>query len=50
MKITQAHQIASVEDDTWTLILVGRRRRTWGFWTPEGWVDWLNYERLTPSA
>jgi hypothetical protein len=28
---------------TWTLLLVGRRRREWGFYTNAGWVQWDKY-------
>ncbi len=27
----------------WTLILVGRRCRPWGFWLPEGWCWWRHH-------
>ena len=31
----------------WTLILTGRKRRTWGFWCPRGFVPW---QRFTAPA
>lgn len=45
MSTDKAHRILSVDDGTISLILVGRRKRSWGFYTPEGWVDWREYER-----
>lgn len=38
LRAEDAHRIAHVAPDTWTLVLVGRRRRDWGFHTPDGWV------------
>lgn len=29
-----------------TLFITGRRRRTWGFQTPDGWVSHRDYERM----
>jgi hypothetical protein len=43
MPTDQAHMIDAVEPRTKTLILAGRRRRTWGFFTPDGWVPWTEY-------
>jgi len=38
------HRIAAVDPGTWTLLLVGRRRREWGFVVPgEGWVHWETF-------
>lgn len=28
---------------TWTLVLRFARRRQWGFWTTDGWIDWVSY-------
>ena len=28
----------------WTLFLRGPRTRDWGFQTPDGWIDWRDYE------
>ena len=33
-----------VPKPVWTLILVRRRRRQWGFWTERGWVQHRAYE------
>lgn len=40
-----AHSIDSLEPGTVTLVLVGRRCREWGFWTPTGWAHWQTYDR-----
>lgn len=38
------HRIARLHrKPTWTLVLVGRRRRDWGFATERGWVQWERY-------
>lgn len=43
---TDAHYISSVKPGTYTLLLVGRRTRTWGFWTsPFTWVPWTEHDR-----
>jgi hypothetical protein len=41
-----AHQILTIRPNTFTLVLTGRRRRVWGFWTDEGWVRWQDYNAL----
>lgn len=38
-RITKLHRTP-----TWTLVVHGRRHRTWGFWLPAGWIDWRTYE------
>lgn len=43
MTTEKAHKIISVKPGTISLILVGRRFRDWGFWTPQGWVVWTEY-------
>lgn len=27
----------------WTLFITGPRRRSWGFWCPQGWRHWMEY-------
>lgn len=27
----------------WTLVIRGRRSRTWGFWTKNGWMKWTDF-------
>lgn len=40
-----SHYIATVQPHTYTLLLVGPRKRNWGFWTDHGWVPWREHER-----
>lgn len=45
MRRDDAHYIKSLDrTPTWTLLLVGKRRRTWGYWRPDGqrttWASW----------
>lgn len=44
MPLEWAHKIASVDPGTVTLVIVGRRRKQWGFWTQQGWVAWPDYD------
>jgi hypothetical protein len=37
------HRIVHVEPDTWTLILMGPKRQTWGFFTALGFVNWREF-------
>jgi hypothetical protein len=37
------HRLRLAERPTWTLVLRFRRRRAWGFITPQGWQDWQAY-------
>lgn len=47
---TCAHRIVSLHrSPTWTLVLTGRRRREWGFYTRSGWVDWRTYLGLAAA-
>ena len=43
MRADRAHRILSVEDQLWTLVLTGPRKRDWGFWTNDGLVLWRDY-------
>jgi hypothetical protein len=38
-----AHIIRTLRPGTVTLVLTGRHSRTWGFWTPQGFVPWMRY-------
>ena len=43
-RATDAHRIVRLHrDPTWTLVLTGPRRRSWGFYTESGYVDWKVY-------
>lgn len=42
------HRITTVAPDCWTLVVHGRRRRTWGFVEAGGeWTDWRTYTTRT---
>jgi hypothetical protein len=43
MTMDKAHMIESVRPGTKSLVICGRRRRTWGFWTDRGFVTWQQY-------
>lgn len=42
-RASSLHDIAELHGDTWTLILVGPKRRKWGFMTDQGWLPWEDY-------
>lgn len=42
-KAEDAHSIVHVLPGTLTLVLGGKKRKEWGFYTPEGWVHWKEY-------
>lgn len=44
MPLDVAHRITAVEPHTITLVLRGRKVRRWGFFMPNGWVDWEDYD------
>ncbi len=37
------HRIISVEPDTYTLCITGPKKKSWGFYTPEGFKGWRDY-------
>jgi hypothetical protein len=43
MRAEHAHLITSVRGPLRTLVIAGRHRGTWSFWTPQGKVDWREY-------
>jgi hypothetical protein len=47
-RATTAHRITRLHrTPTWTLVLTGPRRRSWGFYTESGYVDWKRYLGVT---
>lgn len=38
------HRLTLLEGPMWTYVVTGPVRRRWGFATPDGWVDWTEYE------
>ena len=43
MRAGHAHLITAVRPPLRTLVIAGRHRGTWSFWTPAGKVDWREY-------
>lgn len=37
------HRIRLAGNDCWTLVIVGRAVREWGFWTKGKWMHWKKY-------
>lgn len=51
MRATTRHRIVRLSRvPTWTLCLVGRRKRNWGFYTPTGWVPWQQFLGVSSGA
>jgi hypothetical protein len=45
LRLTECHRITDLyRSPTWTLIVVGRRQQSWGFYTPDGFVDHRDYD------
>jgi hypothetical protein len=48
-KATHIHRVALARDQNgkikpcWTLVITGRKLRTWGFWCPKGFVEWTKF-------
>jgi hypothetical protein len=36
------HRVEVIEP-VWSLVIVGRAERVWGFWTHDGWKSWRDY-------
>lgn len=51
-RYSRAHRITKVKPGTISLVVVGRRRGGWGFWTAEGFRPWRDYlaEQGHPQA
>lgn len=43
MRLDECHRITHVNVGTWTLVIHGPSRRTWGFYEPEGYVPASSY-------
>jgi hypothetical protein len=45
MRLDECHRIYHLEHrQSWSLVFRGPRRRSWGFYCPEGWVDYRDYD------
>lgn len=42
------HRLRVKEDGkaTWTLVFTSTKKRSWGFWTPRGWLPWRKYTNV----
>jgi hypothetical protein len=50
-RATDAHRIVRLHrTPTWTLVLTGPRRRSWGFYTDRGYVPWTTYLGLPEGS
>jgi len=47
IRTTDAHRITTTEPGTLTLVLRGRKWRSWGFYCPDGFVDHRRYDYET---
>jgi hypothetical protein len=47
MHRVELFQKDSREIPAWTLVACGRKKREWGFMTPDGWVPWHQYLNAT---
>lgn len=46
MPLLSAHRIMQASDGLMTLVFCGRKQRDWGFYTPDGFLGWREYNRL----
>lgn len=46
----QLHRLELRDGPVWTLVRSAPKRREWGFYTPEGWVRWDDYEERAGVA
>lgn len=48
-RATARHRVTLAKDTEgnsvpcWTLVITGRKKRTWGFWCPKGFVPWHDF-------
>lgn len=46
-----AHRVELINGcKVWTLFVTGRKRRTWGFYCPQGWIPWTDFVEQTPGG
>lgn len=41
-----AHKLTLLTPEVWTLVFTSKRKRTWGYHTQYGWIDFQNYREL----
>ena len=44
LRRNECHRIDRLHGNTWTLVLHGPRLGEWGFYVPEGWMEWHQYD------
>ncbi len=50
MRATDLHRlVVRGNESAWTLFIMGRKKRSWGFQTPNGWVNWRDYHGVTEA-
>jgi hypothetical protein len=54
-RATDLHSLTLHDGPVWTLVVMGRKHRTWGFANPDGWTNWRDFdddfpERVTGTA
>lgn len=43
-RANHAHRVVLIDDKpSWSLVIAGRRKREWGFFTRRGWQQWMEY-------
>lgn len=40
------HRLTIIDGPVWTRVATGPYVKTWGFYTPDGWVDWRQYRNI----
>lgn len=46
MRLRENHRIVSLlRGSSWSLVIHGPHVRSWGFFTPDGFVDWQDYDQ-----
>lgn len=46
---TDLHSLVLPAGPVWTLVVMGPKRRTWGFADPDGWVGWREFDERHPG-
>ena len=50
VRATDLHRlVVQPNESVLTLFIVGRRKREWGFQTPNGWVNWRDYHGVSEA-
>jgi hypothetical protein len=44
LRTSEAHRITAIREPLRTLVIAGKSRGTWSFWTPAGKIDWKEYD------